>query len=587
MSLPPSYRAFLGVSNGAWAQAGWGVAGLPDPVQGSQPEQAFGFLDAARVGWFRDREPEYVEIWGYTDYGGFEDEVPHYGFRRHVPERDYLDHEREQDCIHAKAGHVRYALQVSGDVDGYTILLNPLVVDQHGEWEAWDFGSKLPGANRYRSFASLIAADVERLEGEVARPPYGLEEAQATFGDETRPVLERARAAALMAWHGERDLALELLLAVLADRSAEIDARQAAAGALGYVDDPRATAALVAASGDAEPRLQAALLPPLAASGDPDARRTALSILTAPAVEDWVIRATWPASGDTLWQAWRVTGDPRLVVQLAYCGDRRACEPLAEAIVDPRVELDHRTWMIQYAWWPHDASVAPALVAAAELDDTWLLPVGEALMRLGAEDDAVAVLVRVLRDGDPTGQAASHLASLKWPDARQTLLGVLTDTPTPGLVRALGSYGDSEVVRTLCLSARTQELRIAALDALEKIGGPDGCDALWELAGDADLLAARALARLGDERALAALLAALASEDAEIAFEGADGLRDLRSPAAASALLAAVERGADDDVAACAAHALVSMRASELEMALDVLERSPSASLRRLAELWR
>jgi hypothetical protein len=38
------------------------------------------------------------------------------------------------------------------------------VVDQHGEWEAWDFGSKLPGAARHRSFAALLIADAERQE---------------------------------------------------------------------------------------------------------------------------------------------------------------------------------------------------------------------------------------------------------------------------------------------------------------------------------------------------------------------------------------------------------------------------------------
>ena len=102
-----------------------------------------------------------------------------------------------------------------------------------------------------------------------------------------------------------------------------------------------------------------------------------------------------------------------------------------------------------------------------------------------------------------------------------------------------------------------------------------------------DLLAARALARKRDERALAPLLEALASEDPELAFEGADGLRDLRARAAAPRLLEAVEAGADDDIVACAAHALVCMQAPEAEMALELLAGSASAPLRRLAELWR
>lgn len=80
----------------------------------------------------------------------------------------------------------------------------------------------------------------------------------------------------------------------------------------------------------------------------------------------------------------------------------------------------------------------------------------------------------------------------------------------------------------------------------------------------------------------------LVSDDDVLAFEGADGLRDFRSQKAAPALLAVVNGGADDDdVVACAAHALVSMQAPEAAAALEILARSPSESLRRLAELWR
>jgi hypothetical protein len=587
VALPPSYRAFLELSNGAWAQVGWGVMRVGEQTGERAEERALGFLDAGRVEWFRDREPQYVDIWAYTDYGATEDDDPaHYAFRRLVPECEYLDHEREQDCVHAKPGHVRYALQISNDVDGYTILLNPLVVDQDGEWEAWDFGSKLPGAIRYRSFAELIAADVERLEREVASPPSGLEEARATFADESRPLRERASAAALVAWHGEQDQVRDFLVDVLADRSVDVDPRQAAAGALGRIDDPRATASLVAAAEDAELRLQAALLPPLAASEDADARRAALSILTSPDVEDWVIRSTWPSSRETLWLAWRVTGDLRVLAQLAYCGDTRACGPLAEAIVDSAVPAEHRRQLIQYAWWARDPGVVPALIAATGLPDTPLVAVAQALLRLGAEDDAVAVLARAVREDDPFGQAAQELGLTRRAEARDALLDVVRDAPTVPVALALGSFGDAEVAQALLGVATQPGLETGVVDALEKMGTAPARDALAVLA-ERSILAARALGRQRDRRALELLLAALEHEDPGVAFEGADGLRDLRAAESVAALLAEAQRGRDDDVAACAAHALVSMRASESELALDVLERSPSASLRRLAELWR
>jgi hypothetical protein len=148
--LPPSYRAFLLHSDGAAAQPGWGLT-----------KGGLGLLDCAQVGWFRDRERSYVDIWSDGDVEVTPDGM-HSGFHgfaeARYPEATYLDHARRPHAPEHKTGHVRYVLQISSDFDGYTVLLNPLVVDQHGEWEAWDFGSKLPGAARYRSFAALLVA---------------------------------------------------------------------------------------------------------------------------------------------------------------------------------------------------------------------------------------------------------------------------------------------------------------------------------------------------------------------------------------------------------------------------------------------
>jgi hypothetical protein len=185
VTLPPSYRSFFLLADGAWAQPGWGLVGL---AGGPDDENVPGILDAARVGWFRDREPSYVDIWGL--YGLDSMGTPGNGdpaFARHVPECEYLDHERQQDPVQAKPGHVRHALQVSGDVDGYTVLLDPLVVDGEGEWEAWDMGSKLPGAYRHRSFAGLLAADVARLEGEADDPGPDPGELAAVAVDTRKP----------------------------------------------------------------------------------------------------------------------------------------------------------------------------------------------------------------------------------------------------------------------------------------------------------------------------------------------------------------------------------------------------------------
>jgi hypothetical protein len=47
----------------------------------------------------------------------------------------------------------------SGDSAVY--LLNPQVVSEDGEWDAWFFANWLPGATRYRSFAEMILKEYE------------------------------------------------------------------------------------------------------------------------------------------------------------------------------------------------------------------------------------------------------------------------------------------------------------------------------------------------------------------------------------------------------------------------------------------
>ncbi|MBW4475266.1 MAG: hypothetical protein KME45_33550 [Stenomitos rutilans HA7619-LM2] len=60
---------------------------------------------------------------------------------------------------------MKTALQLSSTEDGYVFLLNPQVLDSRNEWEAWDFGNKLPGANRYRSFWDMMQNVYKRSFG--------------------------------------------------------------------------------------------------------------------------------------------------------------------------------------------------------------------------------------------------------------------------------------------------------------------------------------------------------------------------------------------------------------------------------------
>jgi hypothetical protein len=252
------------------------------------------------------------------------------------------------------------------------------VVDQHGEWEAWDFGSKLPGAARHRSFAALLAADAQKQERWAREEQLGPATPQ-----------------------------LETLLAQ-AHRGTAIDERGRALESLGRTDDPRALRALIAAASepDADDRLLAGIVGPLAGSPDPEARAAAADILARDGVEDFVVRRVWRSGGDAVWAAWQRTGRETLLVQLAYCGDQRAVEPPCRAIVDASVAPHTREWLARYAYLPGNDAVVPALAQAALDDLAPAQPIAEALERLGALEDAVAVLARGLRAGDRFGQVA-------------------------------------------------------------------------------------------------------------------------------------------------------------------------------------
>jgi hypothetical protein len=143
-ALPPSYRAFLHVSNG-FLQPGVIVPRL---------------LPANEVAWLRDVDQETIDVWTASgDPGGFE---------RHLPA----------------------ALQVSAreTVGTAMYLLNPEVTSADGEWEAFYFAHWLPGARRYPSFRALMQAELEDLLAPA--PPIPLRRSW-TFLDAVRWIFRR------------------------------------------------------------------------------------------------------------------------------------------------------------------------------------------------------------------------------------------------------------------------------------------------------------------------------------------------------------------------------------------------------------
>ena len=129
--LPPSYRAFLEVSNG-WRLLGnfhWDV------------------LPAERIEWFRVNNQDWIDAYTYDD---------------DVTDEEHLTYELSSyGGVYGAYGafkteYLDALLEVSGIGDSLILLLNPEVTFPNGEWEAWDFCNWYPGAHRYQSFWDMM-----------------------------------------------------------------------------------------------------------------------------------------------------------------------------------------------------------------------------------------------------------------------------------------------------------------------------------------------------------------------------------------------------------------------------------------------
>jgi len=109
--LPPSYRAFLLVSNGFARPSSF----IPE------------LYGAAAVEPFAKRNAQWAEAYRqlYPDLG---------------------------EC-----------LQVSAVGDDAVLLLNPNIVDADGEWAAYFFANWIPGARQYASFRDWLRDEVDSL----------------------------------------------------------------------------------------------------------------------------------------------------------------------------------------------------------------------------------------------------------------------------------------------------------------------------------------------------------------------------------------------------------------------------------------
>lgn len=129
-TLPPSYREFLKITNG-WRKSDWTELQL---------------WSTEEVDWFCVRNQDWIDGW-----------QPYTEERPSIPDKTYFVYGEEQDCVDMRNEYLQTALEISSvSRDGDFYLLNPEIITADGEWEAWYFGSKLPGAIRYRSFYEMM-----------------------------------------------------------------------------------------------------------------------------------------------------------------------------------------------------------------------------------------------------------------------------------------------------------------------------------------------------------------------------------------------------------------------------------------------
>ena len=151
--LPPSYRAFLKVTNG-WRQ----TTPLIDRLWSTE-----------EIEWFSGRHQNWIDAFleEYKDRYPSVSETQlesnaHLGALS-VPDEEYLVYGEAQDCSKLRVEYLYTALEISDVGESAIYLLNPEVVTEDGEWEAWFFGDWLPGADRYPSFRAMMQAEYENF----------------------------------------------------------------------------------------------------------------------------------------------------------------------------------------------------------------------------------------------------------------------------------------------------------------------------------------------------------------------------------------------------------------------------------------
>jgi len=131
VQLPPSYRAFLALSNGF------------DNIS----PFIYRLYAAAEIEWFRVRNPDWIDAYQIGDDFSPEEHLAN-----------------PEDCVRFRRAYLSSCLQISEEGDSAVVLLNPEVVNDEGEWETWFFANWNPGATRHPSFRTYVDSELETIK---------------------------------------------------------------------------------------------------------------------------------------------------------------------------------------------------------------------------------------------------------------------------------------------------------------------------------------------------------------------------------------------------------------------------------------
>ena len=84
----------------------------------------------------------------------------------HVPDDEYFVYGDAQDCGSVRNEYLPDVLLISdsGWAHQDYFFLNPRIILEDGEWEAWHFSPDFPGAYRYQSFGLLMCSEYSILK---------------------------------------------------------------------------------------------------------------------------------------------------------------------------------------------------------------------------------------------------------------------------------------------------------------------------------------------------------------------------------------------------------------------------------------